>query len=389
MDDENNCSTFTGKKCCRVFDTSGKGIEEMIKNLSAQDVYFTSNGKIFDIKTFLDGKIVEPSLVRCHLRILGGKGGFGSMLRALGAQIEKTTNREACRDLSGRRMRDVNNEKTINEWLEKKKTEDEDKAKRKKEKLEKILNPPRHILKDSSYVTDLKANAEKVEDALKQGLSTKQQSQGTGHGKRQNSSEKNGKAKKQRLWLGLDDSDTAEEDEDICDSTFETECLAYPVEKTDKLLSDVPNKSDSTDTKSDDPVHKKEVFETKLPEKDSEPDKEKVQISGHSAFSTKEEKPNVQTDNDSISDERSEKEDVSKAQNSHQSDLLINLQLFSMAEELEAFGLEKLKCELMKHGLKCGGTLQQRAQRLFLLKDTPIEKLDKSLFAKQGKKHSK
>lgn len=37
--------------------------------------------------------------------------GFGSMLRSIGAQIEKTTNREACRDLSGRRMRDVNNEK--------------------------------------------------------------------------------------------------------------------------------------------------------------------------------------------------------------------------------------------------------------------------------------
>lgn len=37
--------------------------------------------------------------------------GFGSMLRMLGAQIEKTTNHEACRDLSGRRMRDVNNEK--------------------------------------------------------------------------------------------------------------------------------------------------------------------------------------------------------------------------------------------------------------------------------------
>jgi len=37
--------------------------------------------------------------------------GFGSMLRSIGAQIEKTTNREACRDLSGRRMRDINNEK--------------------------------------------------------------------------------------------------------------------------------------------------------------------------------------------------------------------------------------------------------------------------------------
>lgn len=43
-------------------------------------------------------------------RILGGKGGFGSMLRAIGAQIEKTTNREACRDLSGRRLRDINEE---------------------------------------------------------------------------------------------------------------------------------------------------------------------------------------------------------------------------------------------------------------------------------------
>ena len=37
---------------------------------------------------------VDASLV---LGLLGGKGGFGSMLRALGAQIEKTTNREACR----------------------------------------------------------------------------------------------------------------------------------------------------------------------------------------------------------------------------------------------------------------------------------------------------
>ena len=34
------------------------------------------------------------------------------MLRSIGAQIEKTTSREACRDLSGRRMRDINNEKS-------------------------------------------------------------------------------------------------------------------------------------------------------------------------------------------------------------------------------------------------------------------------------------
>ena len=40
------------------------------------------------------------------------------MLRALGAQIEKTTNHEAMRDLSGRRVRDVNNEKVNHRWME-------------------------------------------------------------------------------------------------------------------------------------------------------------------------------------------------------------------------------------------------------------------------------
>ena len=57
---------------------------------------------------YLPFSLIDPQL---NVRLCGGKGGFGSMLRALGAQIEKTTNHEAMRDLSGRRVRDVNNEK--------------------------------------------------------------------------------------------------------------------------------------------------------------------------------------------------------------------------------------------------------------------------------------
>lgn len=102
----------------------------------------TSNGRITDSNDLLQSGVVY----RVEPRLCGGKGGnemfqehinttfpspisnlpinvlvlnfffvcfvgFGSMLRALGAQIEKTTNREACRDLSGRRLRDVNHEK--------------------------------------------------------------------------------------------------------------------------------------------------------------------------------------------------------------------------------------------------------------------------------------
>lgn len=83
-----------------------------MKGVAADDVYFTSNGKIIDPVDYLEEILSKDVIVRVHYRLCGGKGGFGSMLRALGAQIEKTTNREACRDLSGRRMRDVNNEKT-------------------------------------------------------------------------------------------------------------------------------------------------------------------------------------------------------------------------------------------------------------------------------------
>lgn len=39
--------------------------------------------------------------------VLGGKGGFGSLLRAFGKQITMSTNKDACRDLTGRRIKQV------------------------------------------------------------------------------------------------------------------------------------------------------------------------------------------------------------------------------------------------------------------------------------------
>ncbi|CAN6867140.1 unnamed protein product [Brassica oleracea] len=40
---------------------------------------------------------------------------------------------------------------------------------------------------------------------------------------------------------------------------------------------------------------------------------------------------------------------------------------------------------LQSRGLKCGGTLQERAQRLFLLKSTPLHKLPNKFLAKKKK----
>ncbi|KAI8817246.1 telomere stability and silencing-domain-containing protein [Fimicolochytrium jonesii] len=54
-----------------------------------------------------------PPVFNLLVRVPGGKGGFGSMLRAQGGKMasQKTTNFEACRDLSGRRLKTMNDAK--------------------------------------------------------------------------------------------------------------------------------------------------------------------------------------------------------------------------------------------------------------------------------------
>lgn len=60
----------------------------------------------------------------------------------------------------------------------------------------------------------------------------------------------------------------------------------------------------------------------------------------------------------------------------------LDLSAFSSWEELASLGLDRLKSALMALGLKCGGTLEERAQRLFATKGKNLEELDPALMAK-------
>ncbi|GAX21520.1 splicing factor 3A subunit 3 [Fistulifera solaris] len=63
----------------------------------------------------------------------------------------------------------------------------------------------------------------------------------------------------------------------------------------------------------------------------------------------------------------------------------LDLSQFSTPEELaEAVDGDKLKLELSRLGLKCGGAALDRAKRLFLLRDKKLEELPPSLFAKKS-----
>lgn len=74
------------------------------------------------LKTLATGQLC---VVRVLFRLLGGKGGFGALLRKQANRGKKTTNLDAMRDLSGQRLRHSMAVERIKNWMEKKQAEDE------------------------------------------------------------------------------------------------------------------------------------------------------------------------------------------------------------------------------------------------------------------------
>lgn len=228
--------------------------------ISLKSAYFTINGRLLDTQN--DQDLPDGSKVRVKLRLLGGKGGFGSMLRAIGAQIEKTTNREACRDLSGRRLRDINEEKRLKAWLEKQKIEPENPDEKFKKKISKLLAKPKHEFKDDTYTKERTDLTERVDEAVEQGFKRAQEIESSRGVKRPNVDEK-GQPKKAKgaVWTGLEDassgedsdgSDTEEEDFSPDDPTMAKIIELYIKDREKELITDT-TKTDENSSDSKDP----------------------------------------------------------------------------------------------------------------------------------------
>ena len=91
-------------------------------NLDRSNIYFLCNGKILKDQESLDS--YDGQIIESRIRLKGGKGGFGSSLRLQQATKKQTKNFDACRDLQGRRIRKVNQERQLSEWRTKKAEEE-------------------------------------------------------------------------------------------------------------------------------------------------------------------------------------------------------------------------------------------------------------------------
>lgn len=363
------------------------------------------------------------------------------MLRALGAQIEKTTNREACRDLSGRRLRDVNHEKAMAEWVKQQAEREAEKEQKRLERLQRKLVEPRHCFTSPDYQQQCHEMAERLEDSVLKGMqaaSSKMVLAEIGEKRKQPTNSKAGRgasAKKRKcFWLDMQGLEGAEESssessDDDSEEVPSTSGTSFHVPKNGndgvEMAPKPPSGSQCTDSRSPEKLQTlvpdsrngvsqdlcTELGETSAEEyvemkmavetKDSwvkkgteskEPIEKEAGAALNKGKETKEMTDNERAaklapgaDMDTIPDAKLEE---SHSGNTDIGQGTLDLLAFSSAAEMELLGLEKLKCELLALGLKCGGTLQERAARLFSVRGLTKEQMDPALFAKplKGKK---
>ncbi|KAI1797483.1 telomere stability and silencing-domain-containing protein [Ganoderma leucocontextum] len=116
-------------------------------------------------------------------RLRGGKGGFGSQLRAAGGRMssQKTSNNDSCRDLSGRRLSTIKEAKRLAEYIESeplRKKAQQEAQRAKLETLERKLGisadgsssdpvaGKKHRLEDNEYIEQSREIVDNVKNAV-------------------------------------------------------------------------------------------------------------------------------------------------------------------------------------------------------------------------------
>jgi len=255
----------------------------------------------------------------------GGKGGFGTLLRSTGKKKGRNAepNNDMCRDLKGQRYHVSENARKMEKWTKEESLREEEalalkyieeRTGEKARKRAKMEKEEERFRKDSEEVK------ERMEEAMK--VATTKTIQTT--------------VEKGRV------RDDEEEEDDSDDEEDEDDFRRKKKKRT-------TNKS----TTEEEQIEEGKEEERKVIKVAKANDEKEFPVVGAAPMSSNSSPP--------------------KQENFEP----IYLHDINVAQELERFGLDHLKIELTRQNLKCGGSLEERANRLFLLKMTPFEAIDK------------
>lgn len=184
---------------------------DVLSALNCSATLFGS-GRVFNCNDAIPSHVTR---LTASFSLRGGKGGFGALLRGGpgGLHMKKTTNFDACRDLSGRRLRHAKAEERLRAWAlkqaEREKQKEEEKAAKRTKNQEKKQAVAQAFAEESSKLQQATQNA------LSKGLERSkhvQISQAKRAAKRENASKK--AAEWDILMIG-DDDDEGEDDEGV------------------------------------------------------------------------------------------------------------------------------------------------------------------------------
>ncbi|KIJ66822.1 hypothetical protein HYDPIDRAFT_85488 [Hydnomerulius pinastri MD-312] len=129
-------------------------------------------------------------------RLRGGKGGFGSQLRAAGGRMssQKTNNNDSCRDLSGRRLSTIKTAKRLVDYMENEEDRKKAAADAKKAKLENLerkiasasadpeaVAGKKHRFDDTEYLEESREIVDNVKSAVSAAMLKKKKKAKTNH----------------------------------------------------------------------------------------------------------------------------------------------------------------------------------------------------------------
>ena len=148
------------------------------------DVYFSDKKCSIDLNTPLNGLFDLTDFIQLNLypRLLGGKGGFGSQLRAAGGRMRshKNQSNDACRDLSGRRISTLKEAQQVASYLEnseererKQKQEELNRLEEKEKRLTNNNNNNKRRFDDEEFFENNKEMNDNVRSSVAKGLLAK------------------------------------------------------------------------------------------------------------------------------------------------------------------------------------------------------------------------
>eukprot|EP01023_Acetabularia_acetabulum_P036344 TRINITY_DN34327_c0_g1_i1.p1 TRINITY_DN34327_c0_g1~~TRINITY_DN34327_c0_g1_i1.p1 ORF type:complete len:305 (+),score=48.48 TRINITY_DN34327_c0_g1_i1:62-976(+) len=206
--------------------------------------YLSYNGRLLSklvsqktcqVQTLSEAGLKNGDCLEAHIRVQGGKGGFGAQLRGLGRDGKITSDFSACRDLQGRRLRHVEAEKKLQEWQQ-------EAPQRQLEKVaEQYIKQQEKLKKQEQYdqVRD-KLRQDRAEflsgikDAVSQGLASARgqietkKRRNVETGEREEQKQQPSKKRAKMIGFAFEEEESSSEDDDddeeICQQDDATNC---------------------------------------------------------------------------------------------------------------------------------------------------------------------